>query len=114
MSGAASGKERLDFLDGARGLAALLVLAEHGLAASLPDFLKSTPVGHGNLGKAGVLLFLLISGFIIPASLEQGGSNTRFWLRRFCRLFPAYWLSIAVAFCCCSFGGKFVPSLAPG
>src|SRR5947209_2434707 len=51
-----------------------------------------------SLGKIGVILFLVISGFIIPVSLEQGGSNARFWLRRFFRLFPAYWLSILLAY----------------
>ncbi len=97
MRDVAPPRERLDFLDAARGLAVLLVLAEHSLDACLPDLLKSI-IGHGNLGRAGVVLFLLISGFIIPASLEKGGSQKRFWLRRFFRLFPAYWLSIALAF----------------
>src|SRR5690348_14184757 len=80
---------RLGFLDAARGLAALLVLACHGLG----------PVpGAARLGQVGVLLFLIVSGFIIPASLEQGGSNATFWLRRFFRLFPLYWLSIALGY----------------
>jgi peptidoglycan/LPS O-acetylase OafA/YrhL len=97
MPGVTPAKQRLDFLDVARGVAALMVLAEHGLDDCLPGFLRAH-LGHGNLGRAGVLLFLLISGFIIPASLEQCDSNARFWLRRFFRLFPAYWLSIAVAY----------------
>lgn len=92
-----SAKERLGFLDVARGVAALFVLAEHGLGACFPELVPSV-LGNGSLGRAGVILFLIISGFIIPASLEQGGSNARFWLRRFFRLFPAYWLSIAVAY----------------
>jgi peptidoglycan/LPS O-acetylase OafA/YrhL len=50
-----------------------------------------------NLGQTGVLLFFVISGFIIPASLSQGGSQARFWLRRFFRLFPLYWTVIACA-----------------
>ena len=92
-------KQRLDFLDVARGMAAMFVLAEHGLNICLPGFLSAL-LGHGHLGRAGVFLFLLISGFIIPSSLEQGGSNARFWLRRCFRLFPAYWLSIVLAFGC--------------
>jgi peptidoglycan/LPS O-acetylase OafA/YrhL len=96
-------RERLDFLDAARGLAALFVLAEHGMAACVPGYLAWAR-DHVDLGQVGVVLFLLISGFIIPVSLEQGGSNARFWLRRCFRLFPAYWLSIVVGFgcyCCC-------------
>jgi peptidoglycan/LPS O-acetylase OafA/YrhL len=101
-------KKRHDFLDVARGLAALMVLAEHGLDCCFPDCLSSL-LGRGNLGRAGVMLFLLVSGFIIPASIETGGSNARFWLRRFFRLFPAYWLSIAVAFGFCGFSGWHSP-----
>lgn len=94
-----SGKERLAFLDVARGLAALLVLTEHGLEYVQPGY-GEWALTHVFLGKVGVLLFLMVSGFIIPVSLEQGGSNARFWLRRFFRLFPAYWASILVAFAC--------------
>jgi peptidoglycan/LPS O-acetylase OafA/YrhL len=111
MSGQTSVKERLAFLDVARGLAALLVLAEHGLDACLPHFLKSS-LGYGNLGRAGVICFLLISGFIIPASLEEGGSNARFWLRRFFRLYPAYWLSIAIAYGSCCVDGQLGSGIA--
>ncbi len=115
MSNAGGTRERLSFLDAARGLAALLVLAEHGLDASLPEFLPAL-LGHGFLGRAGVILFLLISGFIIPASLEQIACNVRFWLRRFFRLFPAYWLSIALAWCCWKSGlwNSVGPSIQTG
>jgi peptidoglycan/LPS O-acetylase OafA/YrhL len=86
-------KDRLLFLDVARGVAALLVVFEHGLETCLPGYLEwSLP--RVNLGVVGVLLFFLISGFIIPASLVEGGSQARFWLRRFFRLFPLYWLAI--------------------
>jgi peptidoglycan/LPS O-acetylase OafA/YrhL len=92
-------RDRLAFLDVARGLAALLVLTEHGLEYVQPGY-GEWALTHVFLGKVGVLLFLVVSGFIIPVSLEQGGSNARFWLRRLCRLLPAYWLSILVAFAC--------------
>ena len=92
-------KDRLAFLDVARGLAALLVLVEHGLEICQPAYSGWTHA-HVSLGKIGVLLFLMVSGFIIPVSLEQGRSNARFWLRRFFRLFPVYWLSILLAYVC--------------
>ncbi len=97
--GAVAARQRLAFLDAARGVAALLVLVEHGLEYVQPGY-GQWALTHVFLGKVGVLLFLVVSGFIIPVSLEQGGSNARFWLRRFFRLFPAYWLSILVAFAC--------------
>jgi peptidoglycan/LPS O-acetylase OafA/YrhL len=88
-------KNRLAFLDVARGLAALMVVLEHGLEHCWPGYLEwSLP--RINLGQTGVLLFFVISGFIIPASLEQGGSQARFWLRRCFRLFPLYWAVIAL------------------
>src|SRR5262245_47244671 len=96
MAHASKDANRLAFLDVARGIAALVVLFEHGLEQCIPHYLDwSLP--RLNLGRIGVLLFFLISGFIIPASLEQGGSQARFWLRRLFRLFPLYWFTIAVA-----------------
>ena len=99
MDAAAGARGRLGFLDAARGVAALMVVAAHGVNVYVPAYL---PWAQANLelGRAGVVLFLMISGFIIPASLEQGGDLRKFWLRRFFRLFPAYWLSVAVAFLC--------------
>jgi peptidoglycan/LPS O-acetylase OafA/YrhL len=46
-----------------------------------------------DLGKFGVALFFLISGFVIPFSLS--GSLTAFAIGRAARLLPALWLSIA-------------------
>jgi peptidoglycan/LPS O-acetylase OafA/YrhL len=36
------------------------------------------------------MLFFLVSGYIIPASLERHGSLRAFWISRLCRLFPLY------------------------
>jgi peptidoglycan/LPS O-acetylase OafA/YrhL len=94
----------LQFLDFARGVAALLVVLAHGLSISVPGFLDWSR-RNLDLGRAGVVLFLMISGFIIPASLEQGGHLGKFWLRRLFRLFPAYWLSVAAAFAYLALGG---------
>jgi peptidoglycan/LPS O-acetylase OafA/YrhL len=101
-------RERLAFLDLARGIAALAVVLAHGLGAWVPGYLDRAQQTI-ELGRAGVILFLIISGFIIPASLEQGGSLGKFWLRRFFRLFPAYWLVIAVAYLYLLAGGANLP-----
>ena len=86
---------RLTFLDCVRGLAALSVLLEHGGYRLSPDFRGFT---HGifSFGKFGVAAFFLTSGFVIPLSLERGGSLQRFWLSRLFRLYPIYWLSLAL------------------
>ena len=43
-----------------------------------------------DLGKYGVLLFFLVSGYVIPMSLERHGSLRRFWIGRLFRIYPAY------------------------
>jgi peptidoglycan/LPS O-acetylase OafA/YrhL len=100
-------RERLLFLDVARGVAALLVLVCHTLCARVQEYLPWA-IDHVEVGRVGVILFLLISGYIIPVSLQEGGSNARFWLRRCFRLLPLYWCSILLAFGCRRCGIMFI------
>ena len=97
-------RARLDFLDAARGTAALVVLLEHGLHTCVLDYLAFSRA-NVIIGQAAVLVFFLVSGFVVPMSLE-GGHFARFWVRRFFRLFPVYWLSIAVALAYAIAGGR--------
>ncbi|GIH03235.1 hypothetical protein Rhe02_13020 [Rhizocola hellebori] len=84
---------RLGFLDVLRGIAALLVALYHlgNMALGSPQFWW---VSHSllNFGSFGVMLFFIVSGFIIPASLERRGSLVEFWIGRFFRLVPLFWL----------------------
>src|SRR6202042_1441609 len=49
-----------------------------------------------DLGKFGVALFFLISGYIIPNSLGATGDRVgRFCISRFFRLYPLYWIATA-------------------
>lgn len=90
-----SAPARLAYIDAMRGIAAMCVVIFHALLwypGSLTD-------GIGqflDFGKLGVVLFFMISGFVVPLSLEgpvADGLRT-FAVRRFFRLYPAYWLSI--------------------
>ncbi|GAA0932526.1 acyltransferase [Nonomuraea longicatena] len=83
---------RLAWLDALRGLGALAVVAEHLLTWAIP-WLR--PYWF-NLGLYGVLVFFLVSGYIIPTSLERRGDVRAFWLGRFFRLYPLYLAVIAV------------------
>lgn len=87
---------RLAFLDVIRGLAALAVVVQHGLERFAPGYLPWS-LRHVNLGAFGVTAFFLVSGFIIPYSLERSGSLKVFWLGRLFRLYPLYWASLAAA-----------------
>jgi peptidoglycan/LPS O-acetylase OafA/YrhL len=97
-------QKRLDFLDVARGSAAMLILLEHGLHHCVPAY-HHFSMANIVIGQAGILVFFMISGFVIPMSLEIGRSNATFWIRRFFRLFPVYWFSIGLAFAYLYVGG---------
>ncbi|GAA3034284.1 acyltransferase family protein [Streptosporangium longisporum] len=46
-------------------------------------------------GWYGVMVFFLISGYIVPASLERRGSLRAFWTSRLLRLYPLFGLCVA-------------------
>ncbi|WP_249677187.1 acyltransferase family protein [Pseudomonas abieticivorans] len=84
---------RLAYLDSLRGIAAVLVVVTH---LWLPSW--SMP-NHFllDIGKMGVIWFFLLSGVVIPFSLQPGpGGARRFIVSRGLRLYPTYWLSMAV------------------
>lgn len=88
--------ERLVFLDGLRGVAALAVLAQHLGEGPFPA-VQSFTTFDVQVGQLGVTVFFLCSGFIIPSSLERHRSLRAFWVSRGFRLYPLYWLSIVGA-----------------
>mgnify|MGYP001005042840 CR=1 FL=1 len=94
-----SGPSRLVEIDALRGLAALSVVLFHyttrfgELFGTDPRPTVSFPDGH-----YGVNLFFIISGFVIFMTLEKTARPMDFVVSRFSRLFPAYWLAIALTF----------------
>ena len=60
------------------------------------------------------MVFFLCSGFIIPASLERNGSLATFWVSRFFRLYPLYWLSLLAALGLALVGRHVQAGLRPG
>ncbi|MFC4535105.1 acyltransferase family protein [Sphaerisporangium dianthi] len=83
---------RLAWLDAIRGVGATAVLLEHMFYRFLPGLRP----GWFNLGMYGVLVFFLVSGYIIPASLEHKGDVRAFWVGRFFRLYPLYLLVVGL------------------
>lgn len=90
-SSTAAAATRLAWLDALRGLAAVAVLLEH----LLPWFMPALRPYWFNLGMYGVLVFFLVSGYIIPVSLEGRGDVRAFWISRVFRLYPVYLLVAA-------------------
>ncbi len=100
-----SGHERNRSLDALRGLAASLVLIVHASETYAPIAQK---FGHSvwffdaslaiDIGRTGVVLFFLISGFTVSNSLRQTDDGIGgFFIRRFFRLYPLFWFSILLA-----------------
>jgi peptidoglycan/LPS O-acetylase OafA/YrhL len=90
------------FINLLRGIAAVLVTFNHFYLNTL-DFYEKTAwsqaaypflLGEFDPGKFSVGAFFLVSGFLIPYSLERSKSVKIFVIHRFFRLYPAYWFSI--------------------
>ncbi|MFJ6618603.1 acyltransferase family protein [Kitasatospora sp. NPDC091335] len=87
---------RLGWLDALRGIAALAVAMHHfGLLDKIPHGAKVPQ--YLDLGFFGVMLFFLVSGYIIPASLERRGDVRAFWAGRFFRIYPAVIVAVVVS-----------------
>jgi peptidoglycan/LPS O-acetylase OafA/YrhL len=86
---------RLAWLDALRGIAALCVVYAH-FGARLFVPIHAAVYRVFDPGLYGVLVFFLISGYIVPASLERKGSVRAFWIGRLFRLFPLFGFVIGV------------------
>lgn len=93
-------------LNGLRFIAACFVIINH--VEQLKPFFKigegSLPVQFRIIGKLGVMLFFVLSGFLITYLLlsEERNSRTihtgKFYIRRFLRIAPLYALIIIIVF----------------
>src|SRR5689334_23533688 len=88
---------RLAWLDALRGWAAAVVAVFHLSPVVLGREPHLRILAVIDLGKYGVLLFFLVSGYVIPLSLERHGSLRRFFLGRLFRIYPAYLATIGAA-----------------
>jgi peptidoglycan/LPS O-acetylase OafA/YrhL len=90
------------FINFLRGWAALLVALLHFYLNTQEYYKNSTwsqkiypyIMGEFDIGKFAVGVFFLVSGFLIPYSLERSKSISIFAIHRLFRLYPAYWFSI--------------------
>lgn len=103
-SSVASDVARYPHVDALRGIAALLVVWLHVTQNFLRLSPHRPPAGQWladvaqslDVGRVGVVLFFLVSGYVIPSSIRFGAASPlrAFAIRRFFRIYPAYWLSV--------------------
>lgn len=97
--------ERFAHIDALRGLAALAVayfhffgvLTARGDGASILNAaIVRLIVEWIDLGRAAVLLFFIISGYVVARSIRSapGHHVLRFAIRRLFRLYPMYWVAL--------------------
>ena len=89
-------RRRLAWLDALRGFAALCVVFDHGSTLLLLP-VRSFLYQWLNLGQYGVFVFFLVSGYIVPASLERKGSVRGFWISRAFRLYPMFLVALVLS-----------------
>ncbi|MFF5366067.1 acyltransferase family protein [Streptomyces sp. NPDC013187] len=85
----------MGWLDALRGLAALVVVFDHSSYSFLAEFRKEL-MPEFNTSRYGIMVFFLVSGYIIPASLERRGCIRTFWIGRVLRIYPL-WTAVVTA-----------------
>ena len=96
---------RLAHIDCLRALAAIMVVIHHfadssfklaGASGGFVDATKLALYEYIDLGRTGVLLFFIISGYCIANSILRPSPRpiATFAVNRIARLYPAYWLSL--------------------
>ena len=95
-------------LDGLRGIAIIIVVFFHYWTMAIVPFGKASKliIGFSSLFWSGVDLFFVLSGFLIGGILIRNRTSPNyfktFYIRRFTRIFPIYFLSLALFFICSS------------
>lgn len=96
--------KRFHHVDAMRAVAVILVIWTHYAERFAPlagsQYMLDTLQRSMNFGRVGVVVFFAISGMLIPSSLhgEVGAGTKRFLVRRFFRLYPAYWLALPLGY----------------
>lgn len=108
MTTADTMSSKLGSIQGLRGLSIACVFLSHWYAgASSAGMLSpkwTDALAWMNLGKYGVELFFMISGFVILGSLKRHTSMTSFGIDRIARIYPAFFALHCLVF----FAGPFV------
>lgn len=99
-----AGRATIFGLQALRFVAAAMVVMTHTLNREVVLY-PHPPVPTADWMQAGVDIFFVISGFIMVYIVKPETRPGAFWLQRFTRIAPLYWLATAVAF----LGGLMLP-----
>lgn len=92
-------KQRYSELDAIRGIAALMVVLFHYTIRYCQIYECSIePAFSFPLGKYGIQLFFIVSGFVIFLTLDKTVYAVDFIASRLSRLYPAYWAAVMLTF----------------
>lgn len=95
--------QRYENIDALRAIAALAVVLQHFFGDVIREAVDRdgpvyqmavSAVSVFDAGRFGVVLFFLISGFVVPFSIKGESPIRRFAISRFFRLYPAMWLAL--------------------
>jgi exopolysaccharide production protein ExoZ len=98
------GKTTIYGLQALRFWAAAMVVVTHVLNREV-NLYHPYPLPRAPWMESGVDIFFVISGFIMVYILKPDTKPGAFWLQRFTRIAPLYWLATAIAFV----GGLVLP-----
>lgn len=87
---------RLASLAALRGLAILLVIVGHFAPSGLTRLLGTPALSL--MAYGGVILFFVLSGFLMDRTLAADRNLISYVIRRMARILPLYWVSLLVAF----------------
>ncbi len=90
-------RRRYEELDALRGIAAVAVMLFH-FDLYVQHHWSEAVWGPLSLGRYGVQLFFIISGFVILLTAQRAASVGAFAWSRFTRLYPAYWTACALIY----------------
>ena len=85
-------KNRFEVLDGWRGISILCVFAGHLFPLGLHRW-----EFNGAVAATGMVLFFILSGFLITNMLMRDQNILNFLIRRFMRIVPLAWLALSLA-----------------
>jgi peptidoglycan/LPS O-acetylase OafA/YrhL len=115
------GGDRVHWLDGIRGVAALFVVLHHIWLTAWPSDIPTNPgpwwLGWLLYGHMAVAIFIVVSGFSLAlAPMRNGGTLSggvrRFLRRRAWRILPAYWAALILSILITAL--LLQPELGPG